>query len=245
MTLFLTSNIGGVKKENGEVGVTSFTQENGFIFRLKDSIRNYNKFVLIASNKDNYEKNDFMLKVDIGALNLSKIFFHEYVVLDSRNKDKISEVLKGADLIMLCGGNTLLQNNFFNEVQLKDYLPSETVIVGISAGSINSAHDVYDSPECEEDLNRSPYLKGLGITNINVEPHFILEPIEENDKLQRREVLKESFNRDIIALTDGAYIIQTDEECTLYGEGYLIKEGLITKLCENDKQLNIYKEIVK
>lgn len=37
---------------------------------------------------------------------------NEYVVLDGRNSNKVKSVLNGANLIFLCGGNTLTQNNF-------------------------------------------------------------------------------------------------------------------------------------
>ena len=121
---------------------------------------------------------------------------------------------------------------------LKKYLKDvDSVIVGISAGSINSAGDVYNSPESDEDLNNSPYLKGLGLTTINIEPHFILENLNDdyNKKLQRNAIIKESYNRTIIALTDGAYILQTNNECKLYGESYKIKNGIIDKICDNDE----------
>ena len=85
-----------------------------------------------------------------------------------------------------------------------------------------------------ENLNTSPYLKGLGLTKINIEPHFILEDLsDDNKKLQRNEILKESHNRKIIALTDGAYILQTNSEYKLYGESYIIKTGIISKSCNN------------
>ena len=49
------------------------------------------------------------------------------------------------------------------------------------------------------------------------------------------EIIKESYNRTIIALTDGAYILQTNNECKLYGESYKIKNGIIDKICGNDE----------
>ena len=56
---------------------------------------------------------------------------------------------------------------------------------------------------------------------------------DDNKKLQRNEILKESHNRKIIALTDGAYILQTNSEYKLYGESYIIKNGIISKSCNN------------
>ena len=240
MNLFLASSIGGVKKENGNKIPIKFFENNDFLKNLKKIIKNNKKFVLVASNPDNYERNDLFLQMDIEALKLSGLTFEEYLVLDGRGKKNITSILKDCDLIFLCGGNTLTQNKFFNSINLKKYLKDiDSVIVGISAGSINSAEDVYNSPESDEDLNNSPYLKGLGLTIINIEPHFILENQNDdyNKKLQRDAILKESYNRAIIALTDGAYILQTNNECKLYGESYKIKNGIIDKICDNDESV--------
>ncbi len=237
MNLFLASNIGGVKKENGNKIPIQFFEKNNFLKNLKKTIKNRKKFVLVASDPDNYERNDLFLQMDIEALKLSGLTFEEYLVLDGRAKENITSILENCDLIFLCGGNTLMQNKFFNSICLKEYLKDiDSVIVGISAGSINSAKNVYNSPESEEDLKNSPYLKGLELTNINIEPHFILENLsDDNKELQRNAILKESYNRTIIALTDGAYILQTNNECKLYGESYKIKNGIIDKICDNDE----------
>lgn len=241
MNLFLTSNIGGVKKENGNRMPIKFFEKNSFLENLKKYVKCNKKFVLIASNPDDYEKNDLFLQMDIDALKLSGLIFEEYMVLDGRNKANMNNILKNSDLIFLCGGNTLIQNKFFNNIDLKKYLKNiDSVIVGISAGSINAADNVYNSPENEEDLNNSPYLNGLELTALNVEPHFILDDLKDDkQKLQRKEILKESYNRTIIALTDGAYILKTDKDCKLYGESYKIKDGVISKICNNDKCISL------
>lgn len=237
MNLFLTSNIGGVKKENGNKIPIKFFENNNFLKNFKKYLKNNRKFVLIASDPDNYERNDLFLQMDIEALKLSGLIFEEYFVLDGRGKESISSILKDCDLIFLCGGNTLIQNTFFNSINLKEYLKNiDSVVVGISAGSINAAENVYNSPESEEDLKNSPYLNGLCLTSINIEPHFILQDLsDDNKKLQRNDILKESYNRTIVALTDGAYILQTDKECKLYGEIFKIKNGIISKICNNDE----------
>ena len=221
MNLFLTSNIGGIKKENGNKMPIKFFEKNSFLENLKKDIKKFEKFVLIASDPDNYEKNDLFLQMDIEALKLSGMTFEKYLVLDGRNKENISNILIDSNLIFLCGGNTLVQNNFFNNINLKDYLKDiDSVIVGISSGAINAASNVYNSPECEEDLNNTPYLDGLNLTKFNIEPHFVLDNLD-ND-----------YNT-IIALTDGSYIYQTDKECKLYGKAYSIKNGKIRKICND------------
>lgn len=240
MYLFLASNIGGVKKENGNKVPIKFFENNNFLKNLKNCVKNNKKFVLVASDPDNYERNDLFLRMDIEALKLSGLVFEEYLVLDGRGKENITNILKDCDLMFLCGGNTLIQNTFFNNIGLKEHLKDiNSVIVGISAGSINLANNVYNSPESEEDLKNSPYLNGLELTTINIEPHFMLEDLSDdhNKLIQRKALLKESYNRTIIALTDGAYILQTNNECKLYGESYKIKNGVISRICNNDEYI--------
>lgn len=240
MYLFLASNIGGVKKENGNKVPIKFFEKNNFLKNLKNCVKNNKKFVLVASDPDNYERNDLFLRMDIEALKLSGLVFEEYLVLDGRGKENITNILKDCDLMFLCGGNTLIQNTFFNNIGLKEHLKDiNSVIVGISAGSINLANNVYNSPESEEDLKNSPYLNGLELTTINIEPHFMLEDLSDdhNKLIQRKALLKESYNRTIIALTDGAYILQTNNECKLYGESYKIKNGVISRICNNDEYI--------
>lgn len=99
MRLFLASNIGGIKKENGKKVPINFFEDNNFLKNLKESINDYNKFVIIASDSDNCEQNDYYLRLDMEALALSGLNFKENVVLDNRNKDDIANVLKNSSLI--------------------------------------------------------------------------------------------------------------------------------------------------
>ena len=237
MILFLTSNIGGIKKENGKKILVKLFEKNDFLNNLKSNLRETKKFVLIASNPDEYEKNDLFLKMDIEALKLSGLEFQDSAILDGRNIENPELVLENANLIFLSGGNTLIQNKFFNKINLKKYLKNtDSVIVGISAGSINSAKNVFNSPEEEQDLKNSSYMQGLELTNINVEPHF---DINNASKIQMDSILFESNKRTIYGLTDGAYIIKINNKYKIYGESYKIHDGIITKICTDNNSQNI------
>ena len=233
MTLFLTSNIGGIKKENGITSATKFFEENQFLLNLKQSLKNNNKFVLITSNPEDIEKNDNYLKLEIEAFDLSGISFKEYLILDNRTKRNISQILKDSSLIFLSGGNTYTQNKFFKEINLKEHLKGlDCVVVGISAGSINSVKDVFNSPEEEEDLINPMYLSGLELTNINIEPHF---DIKVENELQRKYIIEESFNRTLYGLSDGSYI----KDNIIYGECYKIENGEIELICNDNQTLKL------
>lgn len=213
--------MGGIEKENGKKVPVSFFENNNFLKNMKESINDYNKFVIIASDADNYEQNDYYLKLDMDVSAMSGINFKENVVLDNRNKDDIVNVLKNSSLIFLSGGDTLKQNIFFNEINLKEYIKNiDACVVGISAGAINSAKIVFNSPEEEKDLTNPSILEGLGLTTINVEPHFDCDKIS---KIQMDAILKESNNRVIYGLPDKSYIFNNK----VYGKCYRVyKENI-------------------
>ena len=233
MELFLTSNIGGIKKENGKSISVKFFEDNNFLKNVKKSIKNYNKFVIIASDPKNYKQNDEYLDLDINALALSKLYFKENIVLDNRNKNDIENVLSDSSLIFLSGGNTVQQNIFFNEINLKKYIKrTDACIVGISAGSINSAQIVFNSPETIKDLTNSTLLKGLDLTTINVEPHF---DYNNPNTIQLTAIMKESNNRIIYGLPDKSYIFNNK----IYGKCYRIYKEKIELISENNEILDI------
>lgn len=229
MVLFLTSNIGGIKKENGQKIPVEFYSKNQFLLNMKKSLKNNKKFVLIASNPFNFEQNDKFLEMDIEALKLSGLSFDECLILDNRNKTKVSEVLKDSSLIFLCGGNTYIQNQFFNEIDLKNYIKDlDSTIVGISAGAINSADIVFNSPEEDNDLSNPYILVGLGLTEFNIEPHF---DIHNDNILQMKSILDESYKRVIYGLPDGSYIVGNK----VYGRCYKIYQGNIEIICNDNE----------
>lgn len=46
MRLFLTSNIRGIKKENGQKTPINFFEDNNFLKNMKKSIKDYNNLLL-------------------------------------------------------------------------------------------------------------------------------------------------------------------------------------------------------
>ena len=132
------------------------------------------------------------------------------------------------------------QNKFFNDINLKELLQNtNALILGGSAGSMNCADVVYCPPELEKEVvdekfNR--FLKGIGLTNINILPHFnIFKEITICGKRYVEEIIvPDSSIIDIIGLNDGSYIVVKDGKSTIYGESYLIKNKQITQINSNE-----------
>lgn len=239
--IFLTSNLKHYHKIDNKKIANEIDNTNRLVDQLKENICNYNTIVYVASDSSNIDKINEYSNLLFESLKLSGIYFKNYYILDDRTKHNATNYIKQADLIFLSGGDTYIQNEFFNKINLK-YLLKEYcgVIIGQSAGSINLAENVYNSPE--NGCNSDPiYFSGLGLTQINIEPHFNIETssFNELENYQRDNILNESLNRTIYALCDGSYIFETENSIVVYGKSYIICRGGISLLCDNKEKFII------
>lgn len=241
MKLLFTSDTKHYHKKEGRKIPNEIDNTNGITDQLKQLIQENNAILYIASSPDDSEKVDDYASLIFNGLKLSGITFSDYLILDNRTKDKTVEYIKRANVIFLSGGDTYIQNEFFKQIHLKKLLQDfDGVIIGQSAGSINMAEYVYNSPE-EKELSEPIYFEGLGLSNINIEPHFILDTtgFDELQMYQRNHLLEESKRRPIYALCDGSHILETEDSITVYGNAFLVKDGTIIQICNNKDKFNI------
>lgn len=235
--LFLTSGMGLVDN-NRNVKVMDNTNE--IINQLKKCIKNYDTFTFICSNPKNYKKNDNYANCTFESFKLSGFPFEKLIVIDDRFKENIADTILSSDLVFLSGGDTYTEMQFFEKIRLREILKKfDKIIIGQSAGSINMACNVFNSPEEENDLKNPSSYRGLELTTINVEPHFKLENYNE---FQRKYILEESNDRELYALIDGSYVY-VDKDIIVYGESYLIKNESIKQICENGKSIKLKNKI--
>ena len=153
----------------------NFGNLNQVLDNIKKYVKKYDNLLFIASDEYDTEKTDSYANAAFESFNLT-LPFKNYYILDCRTEDKIDELLANADLIFLSGGHVPTQNKFFNNINLREKIKNTNAfIIGGSAGSMNMADIVYAIPELEgesDDPNFQKYLKGLGLTNINIYPHF-------------------------------------------------------------------------
>ncbi len=239
--LFFTSNTKHYHKTDGKKIPNEIDNTNGIVNQIKQLINGNNAILYIAASPDDSEKVDSYASLIFEGLKLSGITFSEYLILDNRTKNDTNEYVKRANVIFLSGGDTYIENEFFKQIHLKELLQDfDGIIIGQSAGSINMAEFVYNSPEYGEE-SEPIYFEGLGLSNINIEPHFILDTTEfyEMQMYQRRHQLEESRKRPIYALCDGSHILETDESIVVYGKAFLIKGGVITQICDDKQTFSI------
>ncbi|MGB4092995.1 MAG: Type 1 glutamine amidotransferase-like domain-containing protein [Ruminococcus flavefaciens] len=173
---------------------------------------------------------------------LSGITFENYIILDDRNKMDAQELVAASDFIILGGGHVPTQNAFFAEIGLKDCMKNfDGTVLGISAGSMNAASIVYAQPEEEgeaADPNYRRFLKGLGLTNVMLLPHYqdTKDRILDGKKLFEEVTYPDSFGRQFIAICDGSYLYADGTAERICGEAYLIQNGTIRKICDEGKE---------
>ena len=239
--VFLTSNMDFSYKINGETVSQPFNNENGIKERIKEKLEHEDLIIVFASNPNTFEKNAIYEKVIFESFSKSGFNFKEKLFIDNRYNGNLEEDIKRANLILLSGGYTPTQMEYFEKLDLRELLKNyEGVIIGMSAGSINLADLVVCSPEYEElETNYKTTWKGLGLTNINIEPHFILGELNEEKTLERVELLKLSEEYKIYAIVDGTDIYDDGVTQTMYGEGYLIENRKIKKICNKNENTKL------
>ena len=163
------------------------------------------------------------------------ITFSKYTVLDGTNAVSAKKLVHSSDFIIFAGGHVPTQNAFLNAIRMRQLLQDfDGVVMGISAGSMNLADTVYVQPE--EPGESSPdfrrFAPGLGLTRFQILPHYqkVKDNILDGLRLYEDVTFADSMGHSFIVLPDGSYIYQDDEEQTLLGEGYRLKNGIMELL---------------
>lgn len=215
---------------------SSINPANGFADRIRASVSSPCKALFICSDPDSHEQMDGFAQAVRGNLEALGLQFSQYAVLDGRNEDKAGELVGGAELIILAGGHVPTQNRFFVKVVLREWMRSfDGVLVGISAGTMNSAEVVYAQPELEgeaTDPNYQRFLPGLGLTKKMILPHYQMLKDEVLDGLRVMEDIAypDSQGRRFYLLVDGSYLYIEDGREEVFGEAYLLADGKLSQI---------------
>lgn len=240
MVLFQTSSPGGYTRENGKLKSCGLNDDNSFVDNLKKNWNGSGRMLFIAASPDEYERNDDFSSVLAQSFGISGMPIFKKDVLDHRNTGYDP---KEYDLIVLGGGHVPTQMAFFQEIHLHERLSAfHGIILGISAGSMNSSRLVYAQPELlgeATDPNYKRFHKGLGLTKHIIIPHFNMWNGDILDDLRLLEDITypDSMGKTFYLLYDGSYILTEGSESRLYGEAYLVQDGVCTKICEKGSSI--------
>lgn len=234
----LASALGATRKVNGTKVPSVIIQYNGFLERLKSIWVKNARVLIICGAPNDYEKNDSLYNNLKESFSLSELSVSYIDKCDNRNPEVVDD-LENIDVIVLTGGHVPTQNKFIKQLRLRERLLNYNgIIVAWSAGSMNCADVVYAGPEFEGEAVDPLYerwITGLGITDINIFPHFqrLKDEYLDGFRLIEDITFADSVGHEIIALNDGSYIMINDGKATLYGEAYMIKDGQQTQLCKD------------
>lgn len=238
MKVIMASSIGGSIKENGIRNPAPLFCYNGFLEKLQSEWGHNAKVIIIAASPDDYEKNDAVCECFKQSFPISGLGILDMEICDNRNENLVDKI-KDMDVVILMGGHVPTQNAFFTKIGLKEKLANfNGLLIAWSAGSMNCADIVYAAPELDGeavDPNYKRWILGLGITKLNIFPHFQRLKDERLDGFRLIEdiTFEDSMGHEIIAMNDGTYITIEDGVQTLFGEAYRIKDGKIEMICEN------------
>ncbi len=219
-------------------------ETNGLLKSIKAVWKNDSKVMIISGSPEYYDKNDSVLFCLKGAFPLSNLGVSEVLMCDERNKE-IIERLPEMDVLILAGGHVPTQNIFMKTIGLKERLQAwDGLLIAWSAGSMNCAEMVYAGPELPGeaiDPKFQRWISGLGITKINIFPHFEALKDEMLDGMRLIEDItySDSMGHEIIALNNGSFIVLDNGTEILYGEAYSIKDGQQKQICTDDKWIRL------
>lgn len=219
-------------------------QCNGLLENLKSIwIPNANVLIICADPRD-YEKNDSVYTCLREALPMSGLSISHIDKCDDRNLNAVDD-LGSVDVLILAGGHVPTQNRFMRQLCLRERLQDyHGIIVAWSAGSMNCTDKVYAGPELGGEAIDPLYerwITGLGLTDINIFPHFQSLKDDYLDGLRLIEDITyaDSIGHEIIALNDGSYIMLEDGKTTLYGEAYGILDGKQWQICKDGESISL------
>ena len=244
MNAVLTSSLGGAFLVGGKRVPSVLIEKNGLLDKVRSLWPEKARVLMISASPSNYEKNDAVLDCFRQSLPMSGLNFSSLEMCDDRNKETAAQI-KSKNVVILTGGHVPTQNSFFRKIGLKKSLKDYPgLVLAWSAGSMNCADLVYAAPELPGEAIDPAYqrwIAGMGLTKINILPHFqiLREEILDGLKLIEDITFADSMDHEIIAMNDGSYIVIDDTGETLYGEAYSIKNAVLKPICNDGSFLRL------
>ena len=242
MTLILT----GSPTRYGE---DRFTEDNGFLATVKSELPARPRILMISAAPDDRAFTDSVLDGMTLCVRNSGIVPSRITMLDRRNVGKAAELISASDWIVLCGGHVPTQNKFLHEIGLKGLLQGfDGLVMGCSAGSMNCADVVYSHPEMPGEAADPQYprwLRGLGLTRLQIIPHFhqVRNFVIDGHRLFEDVIFPDSLHHAFYTFPDGGYILARDGRETLHGTAWEISDGRMRQV-SSENQVYTFMNVV-
>ena len=245
VVLFLTSSPCDDDVPQGCELPCIYFERNEFVANLRKYVAPGGRLLVISAWPDDFVRNDEMTQSVADCFAWHGMEFAAVHVLDSRNQEQAAELVAQSDVIMLAGGHVPTENVFFKEIGLRELLCGyKGVIMGVSAGSMNAADTVYVQPEEAGEAIDPHFVRwtqGLGLTDKNILPHYnmVKDNILDDLRLFEDVTYPDSAGHPLYVLMDGSYILEADGESTLYGEAYLLHNGVMERICNEGESITL------
>lgn len=230
-------------------------KSNGFADNLKRYWPEHAHFLVFTSDPADEKMTDHVTAEMYDAFSLAGFRIEEIRCFDNRSiedyrdtngcseedapRKALQEALRWADVFYLAGGHGPTENKFMKRCDLKTLLRDpeifDGIFIGLSAGAVNAAENVYLPPELPGEAADPEFVKftdGLGLTGINILPHSQYEKSVTLDgmRLVDEIVTADSFGREIYLVPDGAYFIIRNGITEFFGEGEIMENGVLRPL---------------
>lgn len=254
MVIFLTSSFVEYQPAN-EYTPQPLNESNSF----GDNLRKYwvenAHFLLFASDPSDEELAEHMTQEMHYAFSMAGFSIDEIRCFNDKSienyrlrsgcspetaaREALREALKWADVFFLSGGHGPTENAFMKKCDLKSLLNDseifDGIFIGLSAGTVNAADEVYLIPELPGESINPEYVRftdGLGFTTINVVPHleYTKDLCLDGKKLISEIVAADSFGREIYLIPDGSYFMIRNGITEFFGEGMIMENGVTRPL---------------
>ncbi|MGN0240673.1 MAG: EAL domain-containing protein [Candidatus Weimeria sp.] len=235
MVIFLTSSFIDYATEETYVP-KPMDNSHGFADNLRKFWKQDSRVLFFASDPDDFSGNDFQKREFVDCLRLAGFSLDEVKTFDSRCHEDLKSLMNWADVVFLAGGKGPTENHFINEAGLKEALEDfEGIFIGLSAGSVNAADDVFMVPELPGEASDPdfPYhMKGLGLTDINIIPHiqYFSRKILDGKRMIDDIIRPKSMGLRLYLITDGSYFMIRGMHASFHGKGWALENGRLYDL---------------
>lgn len=209
--------------------------QNEFLDRIRAVLPPNPRALFVCSNPEDRDGTCRFGADTVSAFALADMAFSSYHILDGENAEDAPYLVADSDLIILAGGHVPTQLAFFHQIHLKELLEDYGgTVLGISAGSMNMAQEVYIQPE--EPGESVPSFRrfgpGLGLTGVSILPHYqkARNYTLDGKRLYEDITYADSMGHTFFALPDGSYFYQDEDVLLLCGRAYRIQNGILELL---------------
>lgn len=201
-----------------------------YLFSNIDKVNGFNEQQIKYLSKDlktcknilfipgDYDKEKYIIYKDkiINWLKSIEVSFSECYLTG------LDDELKSYDVIFLMGGNPINQIEIINKINLKNIINKAKVVIGVSAGAINLSKEAIYFNDYSKKVEM---YDGIGLTDINVYPHF---DITNKDFVE--EVKRVSRLKSLIALPNNSFIKIDDKQIEFIGDSFKVDKENIIKI---------------